>query len=109
MKQIKIYEFNKKNYLKSGRLSKRATPDLSLTISDHLDGKDHSKEDTAYLADWVMKAMPDITKIESPYIFTHIKLWRGAKLFILYEDVTVNGHRFITSPTELLKALKSPV
>lgn len=106
MKQVQVYELNSSNFTKTGKLHKRAQPEIGLTISDHLDGKDHSAEDTKYIADRIKKAIPNIQNVESPYIFTHIRLTANEKTYLVFEHVRVGGNNIITSPTKLLEELK---
>jgi hypothetical protein len=104
---IKVYEFNPKNYKKTGALKKNATPEMSLTISDSLDGKDNSDYNAKYAAKQIKKAIPTF-RATAPYIFSHIELSvPPLKKYIVYQTVRVAGTDLITSPTKLLAALKS--
>ena len=103
MKTVKVYKFDSKNFKKSGGLKKTANPVIGISISD----SDDSKYDNKYIADRIKKAIPGIVNITSPYFFTHISLDTKDASYKVFETVYVAGSNLLTSPTNLLAALKS--
>lgn len=101
---IKISVFNETKYLKSGKLKKRAQPELSRTIGDT--GELSNKDKEAFLKETAIILKRDYLCFKSPYIFQHIEAQKatGERVFI-YEEVTINGNKFMTSPTVLLELL----
>ena len=97
-----VYEFNSKNYKKSGALSKRATPVYASGTAFN---------DSEYLSRCAKAIMDTVAphgeavRIETPYMFTYIKLTTSeGKNYIVYEDVYLNGNKFPTSPQKLYEA-----
>lgn len=103
MKTVKVYKFDSKNFKTNGGLKKLANPVIGLTISDN----DDAKFNDAYIAKAIKKAIPGIVNITSPYFFTHISLDTKDASYKVFETVYVAGSNLLTSPTNLLAALKS--
>jgi hypothetical protein len=104
MTTIKVYEYNSTNFKKTGGLSKRAKYECSFTVGG--DGKEADQSFYKNTADGIRKNIPNITKIETPYIFTHIKLEADGKRYMVFQDFTLpNGDTLMTSPTKLREAL----
>lgn len=109
MTKISVYEFNSANFKKGGGLKKNAKPELLTFV-----GKDDEvPTDYTEVAGRIKERVGGVESVRTPYVFTHIILHAGApndvggkKTFMVYQDVFVNGHQFITSPTKLLEALK---
>lgn len=110
MIKIAVYEFNSKNFKKSGGLSKRAEP----TVLTFLGKDDETAFAPGVYEDVVARIKTRVGGVESvrtPYMFTHIILHAGApnevggkKTYMVFQDVFVNGHEMMTSPTKLLEA-----
>lgn len=105
MKKVTLYKFDSKNFTKTGKLKKNATPHLGMTIMDTDDTDTKYNNDS--IARAIRKSLPDIASITSPYFFTHITIntTDGCR-YIVYETVRVAGTDLMTSPDRLLAALK---
>jgi len=102
---IKIAVYDRNQYLKSGKLKKKAQVDFGRTLIDV--GTTKKSVQTNFTKETAQELKKDYAGFKSPYFFTHIeavKISTGEPVYI-YEDVTINGHKFITSPTKLLEAL----
>ncbi len=102
---IKISVYNQSQFLKSGKLKKRAQPDFSRLIGDT--GELSDKDQRDFITETAEKLIKDYTGFESPYFFTHIigvSKANGQKVYI-FEDVYINGNKFMTTPKTLLEAL----
>lgn len=111
MTKISVYEYNTKNFKKGGGLAKRAYPEFSVTTGD-TEASDPTNYDQ--VAEGIKKAVKGIHSVVTPYVFTHIIVHSnaeredgGKKTYFVFEEVITSGHRFMTSPTKLLEALKT--
>ena len=104
MRTIKMYEVNAKNFKKGGGLKKSAQTEWSMTLGD-TEANAFENEETG-IAKSIARGRT-IESVESPYVFTHIRLIADGKQYVIYEDVLVAGHYLMTSPTKLLEALKA--
>ncbi len=115
MTKISVYEYNIKNFLKSGKLATRAIPTLCISTGDTEAG---DPTDYADIAKRIKSAVKGIHNLVTPYMFTHIILHSnalidesnpeqsGRKTYFIYQEFITPAHKFMTSPTKLLEALK---
>jgi len=98
----KITIYNASQYLKSGKLKKKATAEMSLTTIDV--EPVNTKANNEYTAKTIKQR--GYHSFTSPYFFTHINALNDKnERVIIIETVTFDNQEIVTTPQSLYKLL----